>query len=117
MTVTAQVARPPRYGLYWRFNRFLERHLPAGLYQRSLIIVIAPLVISQTIMAGVVLERHWDNVTKVLARSLAREVALMIDLYDKSPKDDAARHRETAASAGETARLSRLPCRFADSRG
>jgi hypothetical protein len=28
------------------------------------------MVLLQTIMAGVVLDRHWDNVTKVLARSL-----------------------------------------------
>ena len=38
-----------------------------GLYTRSLIIVIAPIVLLQTIMAGIILERHWDNVTKVLA--------------------------------------------------
>ena len=60
--------------LWWQFNRFLERHLPAGLYQRSLIILVAPMVLLQSIMAGIILERHWDNVTKVLARSLAREI-------------------------------------------
>lgn len=74
---------------YSRFNRFLERHLPSGLYQRSLIIVIAPVVLLQTIMAGVILERHWDNVTKVLARSLAREIGLVTDLYDRSGKSEA----------------------------
>ena len=75
---------------YSRFNRFLERHLPSGLYHRSLIIVIAPIVLLQTIMAGVILERHWDNVTQVLARSLAREIGLVTDLYDRSDKSEAA---------------------------
>jgi two-component system osmolarity sensor histidine kinase EnvZ len=75
---------------YFRFNRFLERHLPTGLYTRSLIIVIAPIVLLQTIMAGIILERHWDNVTKVLGRSLAREIGLITDLYDRSDKSEAA---------------------------
>ena len=75
---------------YFRFNRFLERHLPTGLYYRSLIIVIAPIVLLQTIMAGIILERHWDNVTKVLGRSLAREIGLVTDLYDRSDKSEAA---------------------------
>lgn len=77
-------------GPFYRFNRFLERHLPSGLYQRALIILVAPLVILQTIMIGVILDRHWDSVTRVLARSLAREIGLVTDLYDKSDKSDAA---------------------------
>src|SRR3990170_2002663 len=76
--------------LYFRFNRFLERHMPRGLYYRSLIIVIAPIVLLQTIMAGIVLDRHWDSVTKVLGRSLAREIGLVTDLYDRSEKTEAA---------------------------
>jgi two-component system, OmpR family, osmolarity sensor histidine kinase EnvZ len=75
---------------YFRFNRFLERHMPSGLYYRSLIIVIAPIVLLQTIMAGIILDRHWDNVTKVLGRSLAREIGLVTDLYDRSDKSEAA---------------------------
>lgn len=79
------------HSIYWKFNRFLERLLPSGLYQRSLIIVVAPIVVLQTIMAGIVLERHWDNVTKVLARSLSREIGLVIELYDRSDKSARAR--------------------------
>src|SRR5436305_2403201 len=86
MTIAAQVERRPRRSLYWHFNRFLERHLPAGLYQRSLIIVIAPIVVMQAIMVGMILDRHWDNVTRVLAKSLAREIGFVIDLYDRSDK-------------------------------
>jgi two-component system osmolarity sensor histidine kinase EnvZ len=76
--------------LYYRFSRFLERHLPRRLYSRSLIIVIAPIVLLQTIMAGIILDRHWDNVTRVLAKSVAREVGLITELYDKSDKSPAA---------------------------
>ncbi len=75
---------------YYRFNRFLERHLPTGLYYRSLLIVVVPIVLLQTIMAGIILDRHWDNVTKVLGRSLASEIGMLTDLYDRSDKSPAA---------------------------
>jgi two-component system osmolarity sensor histidine kinase EnvZ len=81
-------ANPPSFS--WRFNRFLERHLPSGLYQRSLIIVVAPIVVLQTIMAGIILDRHWDQVTKVLSRSLAREVAMVVEMYERSSKTESA---------------------------
>jgi two-component system osmolarity sensor histidine kinase EnvZ len=87
MATSAPEGRTDKPSLYWRFNRFLERMLPAGLYQRSLIIVVAPIVVLQTIMAGIILDRHWDQVTKVLSRSLAREIATLIELYRQSPKD------------------------------
>lgn len=74
----------------WRFNRFLEHHLPDRLYPRSLIIVIAPMVALQTIMMVLILERHWDRVTNALSRTVAREVTLVTALYDASPKTPAA---------------------------
>jgi two-component system, OmpR family, osmolarity sensor histidine kinase EnvZ len=75
---------------YRKLNRFLEAHLPSGLFQRALIILVAPLVLLQTIMTGIILDRHWDSVTRVLARSLAREIGLLTDLYDRSDKSPAA---------------------------
>jgi two-component system osmolarity sensor histidine kinase EnvZ len=75
--------------LYYRFNRFLERHLPRGLYYRSLIILIAPIVLLQTIMTGIILNRHWDDVTKLLGRSLARQIGMITTLYDQSDKSEA----------------------------
>jgi two-component system osmolarity sensor histidine kinase EnvZ len=90
---------PARHSLLYRFNRFLERHLPEGLYQRALMILVAPMVIVQAIMTGVILDRHWDNVTKVLARSLSREIGVVIDLYVASDRSDAALNRiETLAN-------------------
>jgi two-component system osmolarity sensor histidine kinase EnvZ len=79
-----------RRSLYWRFSRFLERHLPSGLYKRALLIVILPFVLLQTIMTGIILDRHWDQVTRVLSRSLSREISMLIDLYDHSDKSAAA---------------------------
>jgi two-component system, OmpR family, osmolarity sensor histidine kinase EnvZ len=78
--------KPEHPTLYWRLSRFLERYMPVGLYKRALIIVAAPIVLLQSIMAGIILDQHWDQVTKVLSRSLSREIGLMIELYDASDK-------------------------------
>ena len=80
----------PQPWFYRRFNLFLERHLPEGLFARALIILVAPMVLLQTIMTGLILDRHWDNVTRLLARSFARDISLLVELYEESDKDDAA---------------------------
>ncbi len=89
--LTDQTELPPaeRPTLGWRFNRWLERHLPSDLYRRALIIVVAPMVLLQSIMAFIFMERHWDKVTKSLSKSVSREFSFIIKLYesgDRSPE-------------------------------
>ena len=81
-----KAVRQVPYGLYARFNRFLERHLPAGLYPRSLIIVIAPVIVLQAIMATVILDHYWKKVSGMLSESIAGEMAFVIASYEASPK-------------------------------
>ena len=80
-----------KQSLYWHFNRFLERHLPEGLYPRSLIIIIAPIVLLQAIVVFLFMERHWDSVSTALSKSVAREIGFVIDLYETMPKTKATR--------------------------
>ncbi len=79
-----------RNRIYDRFNAFLETYAPHGLYGRAMAIMITPVVLLQLLMAGVIIERYWDNVTKVLARSLSNEIGLLITLYERSDKSDRA---------------------------
>jgi len=76
--------RAVKQTLYWHFNRFLERHLPEGLYPRSLIIIIMPMVLLQSLMIYFVLEQHWSEVTKQLSRSVARDMAFVVATYENS---------------------------------
>ena len=76
--------------MYSRFNRLLERYAPAGLYRRAMLILIVPVLLMQVLVAGFILDRHWDNVTKVLARALSREVGILVELYNRSDKSEAA---------------------------
>ncbi len=85
--------------LYNRFNAFLERHMPEGLFARALIILVAPVVLLQTIMTGLIVERHFENVTRLLARSFARDVSALVQLYEETDGSAAARARiETLAN-------------------
>ena len=80
---------PPPGGwplLWWRFNRFLERHLPEDLYRRALLIVVVPVVILMLVITGMLLDRHWEEVTKRLSKSFGREIGLIVQLYEHSPK-------------------------------
>jgi two-component system osmolarity sensor histidine kinase EnvZ len=76
--------------LLWRFDRLLERFFPDRLFARALLIVITPVVLLQLIMGYLFIERHYETVTKSLSRSYVREVAMLIDLYDRGPKTPAA---------------------------
>ena len=71
-----------KHSLYWHFNRFLERHLPRGLYPRSLIIVVAPMVLLQSFMIYVILEQHWSVVTKRLSRAVVSDIAYIVADYE-----------------------------------
>ncbi|MFZ2099906.1 MAG: ATP-binding protein [Oricola sp.] len=70
----------------WR--RFLGRFgqsMPRGLYARSLIIIIAPMVLLQSVVAFVFMERHWQTVTQRLSTAVTRDIAAVIDMIDTYP--------------------------------
>lgn len=72
---------------YRRFARFLGRQMPKGLFARSLIIILVPLVIAEIVAAYVFLERHYTLVTKNLAAATARDIAAVMELLDTFPDD------------------------------
>ncbi len=65
---------------------WLADALPKGLYARALIIIIAPIVVLEGVVAFVFMERHWQAVTRRLSEATARDIAALIDVYDESPR-------------------------------
>ena len=57
--------------------------LPKGLYARALIIIIAPIVVLEGVVAFVFMERHWEAVTRRLSEATARDIAALIDVYER----------------------------------
>ncbi|RLQ89520.1 HAMP domain-containing protein [Notoacmeibacter ruber] len=67
----------------WRsFWRPIFHRLPKRLYARSLIIVIAPMLLLQSVVALVFMERHWNRVTEMLSDRVSQEIAAVIDLIE-----------------------------------
>lgn len=62
--------------------------LPKGLYARALIIIIAPIVLLESVVAFVFMERHWQAVTRRLSEATARDIAAIIDVYREYPHQD-----------------------------
>jgi two-component system osmolarity sensor histidine kinase EnvZ len=74
-------------GLYRRLARWLGSAMPKGLYARSLIIIIAPVVLLQSVIAYVFMERHWQLVTQRLSAAVTADIAALIDIYETFPQD------------------------------
>lgn len=72
--------RRPRT-LHRRIFRIIADWMPKGLYARALIIIIAPIVLLQSVLTFVFMERHWDLVTRRLSTATTRDIAMLIDIY------------------------------------
>jgi len=58
-----------------RVGLTVKMAMPKGLYARSLLIVIAPVVLLQSVIAYAFMERHWQTVTNRLSASVASDIA------------------------------------------
>jgi two-component system osmolarity sensor histidine kinase EnvZ len=74
----------------------LKRFLPRGLFGRSLIIIVAPIVLLQAIIAYVFFERDLDTTTRRLARDVAADMAMLVALEDNNHSPDRERLRALA---------------------
>ena len=68
-----------------RPGQFIKRFLPRGLLGRSLIIIVAPMVLLLGVVTYVFFERDLDATTRRLARDVAGDVALLVTLEDATP--------------------------------
>src|SRR5205823_14175073 len=70
----------------WMGNAF-KSWMPTGLYARALLIMIVPMVMLQTVVAFVFMERHWNTVTRHLSAAVVQDIASLIDVYKAYPQD------------------------------
>jgi two-component system osmolarity sensor histidine kinase EnvZ len=76
-----------RRPLFRRIMGPIGERMPKGLYARALIIIIAPMVLLQSVLTFVFLERHWQTVTRRLSTVTVQNIAMLIDLYKVYPQD------------------------------
>lgn len=73
------------------WNRFWRRvgiYMPKRLYARSLLIVITPMILLQSVVTLVFMERHWQTVTQRLSQATTRDLAAIIDMIETYPNDN-----------------------------
>ena len=70
-----------------RMSRWVNGFMPKGLYARALLIIIAPMVILQSVIAFVFMERHWNLVTQRLSADVVHDIGALIDVYGVYPQD------------------------------
>jgi two-component system, OmpR family, osmolarity sensor histidine kinase EnvZ len=79
-----------------RFNRWLKSVLPKGLYARALLIIIVPMVVTQSVVALMFVERQSSLVNYYLSATVTQEIATLIDVYRSFPHADRAELRRIA---------------------
>lgn len=81
-------AQLEKIGDGWRrLARWLNSVMPKGLFARAVLIIILPMVILQSVVAFVFMERHWNVVTQRLSAGVVADIAALADIYKTYPQD------------------------------
>jgi two-component system osmolarity sensor histidine kinase EnvZ len=78
--------------------QLLKKILPQGLYWRSLMIIVLPMVMLQAVVTYVFMERHWQMVTEALSQSAVSDIAMLLSEYEMSPTTETAARISSQAS-------------------
>jgi two-component system osmolarity sensor histidine kinase EnvZ len=70
-----------------RISRWLNSVMPKGLYARALLIIIAPMVILQSVIAFIFIDRQLNVVTRRLSAGVVQDIAGLVDVYRGYPQD------------------------------
>lgn len=85
----------------YRFtSRFVYRIMPKGLFTRTFLIIVAPIVILQSVLVFVFMERHYQLVSRRMSEAVVREIAAVVYVLENFPQDqEFAKIEQMAASA------------------
>lgn len=70
-----------------KIKRKFAKVTPSRLYSRILIIIIAPMILLQSVIAYIFMERHWQTVTESLSTSVVNDIATIIDVIESYQQD------------------------------
>ena len=84
---TLRAAADRGYEFYDRTSATLKGVMPKGLYARALLIIIAPMVVLQSVVAFMFMERHYNLVTQRLSAGVVQDIATLIEIDKVFPQD------------------------------
>jgi two-component system osmolarity sensor histidine kinase EnvZ len=69
-------------------KRFIKRYLPKSLFGRALLILLAPVLLLQAVVAILFIQRHYAGVTEQMAGAVARELNYAVELVETGENPD-----------------------------
>jgi two-component system osmolarity sensor histidine kinase EnvZ len=78
------VLRGARDAFNYPFGK-LKPLLPRGLFSRSLLIIVMPVVLLQLTVTYMFFEKHYQLVTRRLSAGVAGDIAMVLSLYEADP--------------------------------
>lgn len=63
---------------------WLKRYMPRGLYGRAALILLVPIITLQVVVSVVFIQRHYEDVTQQMTRSLALELIFLLEEVETS---------------------------------
>lgn len=69
-------------------SKLIRPMIPKGLFWRSLIILLVPLVLLQGVVTYIFFERHWETVSRHLALGLAGDIIYVMRTIQKYPQHE-----------------------------
>ena len=64
-----------------------RRYLPKSIFWRSVLIVVLPIAVMQMIVAYFFFNAHWATVTANLTQSVAADIAVATELFERDPTE------------------------------
>ncbi|AXS41444.1 ATP-binding protein [Breoghania sp. L-A4] len=87
ISTALQVSTAPLRAPYRAAAGWLRRWAPKSLYPRTILIIVLPMVLLQSVLAFMFMERHWETVTRRLSTAMAREISALITVIETYPQD------------------------------
>ena len=78
----------PLIRFYRIFAQWLRRHMPKGLFPRTILIIVIPMLLLQSFMAFLFMQKHWETVTRRLSQAVVGEIASVISVIEAYPQDE-----------------------------
>lgn len=63
-------------------DSLFKRTMPRGLFGRSLLIIVMPVVLLQAVVTYLLFDRQWDAVTMRISRAAAAQIVLFVQSYE-----------------------------------
>lgn len=99
----------PFHRVYRFISHLMYRVMPKGLFTRTFLIIVAPIVILQSVLVFVFMERHYQLVSRRMSEAVVREIAALVYVLENYPQDAQHTKIEELASRALGMSLTVLP--------